>query len=75
MFNYSSEIIGALSLRFSEQKMSDFVHDMLSKHEGEVAITEGSLKESYAALYHQIKVLMIMLDLIDKEINNIIAVD
>ena len=52
--------------------MTDFVSEMLEGHEGEVKFRESNTINGYVALYHQIKLLMGLLDLIDSEISNVV---
>jgi len=71
-FDFSDAILGAVSSRLGDKKMTDFVSEMLEKHEGEVKFLKSNMINGYVALYYQIKLLMGLLDLIDNEISNIV---
>jgi len=69
-FDFSDSILGAVNTTMGEKKMTDFVSEMLEKHEGEVKFLDSNIINGYVALYHQIKLQMEVLSLIDGEINN-----
>ncbi|MGB5122381.1 MAG: potassium channel family protein [Vibrio fluvialis] len=71
-FDFSDAILGAVNSNLGGKKVTDFVSEVLEKHEGEVEFKPSNMINGYVALYHQIKLHMGLLELIDKEIDNII---
>lgn len=71
-FDFSDAILGAVNSSLGDKKMIDFVSEILKKHEGKVEFKPSNMINGYVALYHQIKLQMGLLELIDKEIRNII---
>ncbi len=71
-FDFSDAILGAVTSTLGDKKMTDFVSEMLEKHEGEVKFVQSNIINGYVALYHQIKLQMELLELIDNEISEIV---
>ncbi|WP_373034005.1 potassium channel family protein [Sulfurovum sp.] len=71
-FDFSDSILGAVNTRLGNKKMTDYVSEMLEKHSGEVKFLESNMINGYAALYHQIKLQMKLLELINEDINTIV---
>jgi hypothetical protein len=71
-FDFSDAILGAVTTNLGDKKMTEFASEMLEKHEGEVKFQPSNMINGYVALYHQIKLHMGLLDLIDKEISSVV---
>ncbi|MFC6631797.1 potassium channel family protein [Microbulbifer taiwanensis] len=72
-FDFSDAILGAVKSRLGEKKMTVVVSEMLERYKGEVRSLESSLINGYISLYHQIKLLMRLIDSIEGEINDVIG--
>lgn len=74
LFDFSSAILGAVNTKFGDKKMTDFVSETLEKHKGEAEFVESNIINGYVALYQQVKLLMRLLDLIEKGISDTVRV-
>jgi hypothetical protein len=71
-FNFSDFILGALNTTAGDRKMTEFISEMLEKHEGEVKFLNANMINAYVALYQQIKMQMELLAMIEREITQLI---